>query len=152
MKTSHFWLIRHGETAWNAARRLQGWRDIALNNTGVEQARHLARYLSSPDFTGRVDAVVSSDLSRAHETARVAAGHFGHPVITTPLLRERNFGIYEGHPLVMQDNGRAGLADFDLNEVVFSGVSLRSGTADCKSLSECRPYAASSLAEAVNER
>src|SRR5690625_571061 len=114
MKTSHFWLIRHGETAWNAARRLQGWRDIALNTTGIDQAHHLARYLSSPDFTERVDAVISSDLSRAHETARVAAGHFGHPVITTPLLRERNFGIFEGQPLVMQDNGRAGLADFDL--------------------------------------
>lgn len=114
MNTSHFWLIRHGETAWNAAMRLQGWRDIALNDAGIDQARHLGRHLSSPDFTARIDAVISSDLSRAHETARLAAGHFGHPVVVTPSLRERNFGIYEGHELVMQDNGRAGLTGFDL--------------------------------------
>lgn len=94
--------------------RLQGWRDIDLNDAGIEQARHLGRHLSSPEFTARIDAVISSDLSRAHETARLAAGHFGHPVIVTPTLRERNFGIYEGHELAMQDNGRAGLADFDL--------------------------------------
>lgn len=112
--TSNFWLIRHGETQWNAAMRLQGWRDIALNEAGTEQARQLARYLSSPQFSDRIDVVVSSDLSRAHETATIAAGHFGHPVITTATLRERNYGIHEGKPLVMQANGRAGLHDFDL--------------------------------------
>lgn len=94
--------------------RLQGWRDIDLNDAGIEQAHHLGRHLSSPQFTARIDAVISSDLSRAHETARLAAGHFGHPVIVTPTLRERNFGIYEGQELAMQDNGRAGLVDFDL--------------------------------------
>lgn len=114
MSTSNFWLIRHGETKWNAGMRLQGWRDIALNDTGIEQARRLARHLSSPAFTTRIDAVVSSDLTRAHETATIAAGHFGHAVVMTPALRERNFGIYEGLPLTMQENGRAGLADFDL--------------------------------------
>lgn len=114
MSTSNFWLIRHGETKWNAGMRLQGWRDIALNETGIEQARHLARHLSSSGFTERIDAVVSSDLSRAHETANIAAAHFGHPIVVTPTLRERNFGIYEGQPLVMQENGRAGLTDFDL--------------------------------------
>lgn len=114
MSTSNFWLIRHGETKWNAGMRLQGWRDIALSETGIEQARHLARHLSSPGFTERIDAIISSDLSRAHETATIAAGHFGHPVVVTPTLRERNFGIYEGQLLIMQENGRAGVADFDL--------------------------------------
>lgn len=114
MSTSNFWLIRHGETKWNAGKRLQGWRDIALNETGIEQARHLAQHLSSANFTDPIDVIVSSDLSRAHETATIAAGHFGHPVVVNPSLRERNFGVYEGHTLVMQENGRAGLADFDL--------------------------------------
>lgn len=114
MNTSNFWLIRHGETKWNAGMRLQGWRDIALNETGTEQARHLARHFSSGQFTERIDAVISSDLIRAHETATIATSHFGHPVVVTPTLRERNFGIYEGHELTMQDNGRAGLTDFDL--------------------------------------
>lgn len=114
MSTSNFWLIRHGETAWNAAMRLQGWRDIALNSAGLDQARHLARHLSSAGFTDRIDAVISSDLSRAYKTAEIAAGHFGHPVVTNAALRERNFGIYEGQALVMQDNGRAGLPGFDL--------------------------------------
>src|SRR5690554_7099983 len=114
MSTSNFWLIRHGETKWNAGKRLQGWRDIALNETGIEQARHLAQHLSSANFTDPIDVIVSSDLSRAHETATIAAGHFGHPVVVTPNLRERKFGVYEGHSLVMQENGQAGLADFDL--------------------------------------
>lgn len=94
--------------------QLQGWRDIALNEAGITQAEHLARHLSSSQFTERIDTIVSSDLSRAHDTAKIAARHFGHPVVVTPTLRERNFGIYEGRPLVMQENGRAGLSDFDL--------------------------------------
>lgn len=114
MSTSNFWLIRHGETQWNAERRLQGWRDIALNQTGIQQAEHLARHLASSEFSENIDVVVSSDLSRAHQTATLAANHFGHPVVTTPELRERNFGIYEGHPLTMLNTGRAGLPHFDL--------------------------------------
>lgn len=107
--------------------RLQGWRDIPLNEAGIEQARHLGRHLSSPEFKARIDAVISSDLCRAHETARLAASHFGHPVVVTPSLRERNFGVYEGQTLIMQDNGRAGLAAFDLrcpHSVVEEGETL----------------------------
>lgn len=94
--------------------RLQGWRDIALNETGIEQAQHLARYLASPQFSTPIDVIVSSDLARARDTATIAASHFDQPLVITPALRERNFGIYEGKQLVMQDNGRAGLPDFDL--------------------------------------
>lgn len=114
MRPSNFWLIRHGETQWNAERRLQGWRDIALNPAGIQQAEHLARHLASATFSERMDVIVSSDLSRAYQTATLATRHFGHPVVTTPTLRERNFGIYEGHPLTQLNNGRAGLPHFDL--------------------------------------
>lgn len=95
MKSTHFWLIRHGETEWNAGRRLQGWLDIPLSETGLKQAQQLnghLRALESPHF----HAVLSSDLSRAADTAHIATRHLGLPVITLEQLRERNYGIYQG--------------------------------------------------------
>lgn len=95
MESTHFWLIRHGETEWNAGRRLQGWLDIPLSETGRQQAHRLAAHLKalkSPDF----DVVLSSDLWRAAETARIATSHLGLPIITSTRLRERNYGIYQG--------------------------------------------------------
>lgn len=95
MKPTHFWLIRHGETEWNANRRLQGWLDIPLSTTGRQQARQLATHLRALEAP-RFDAVFSSDLSRAAETARIATAHLGLPVVTNEQLRERNYGIYQG--------------------------------------------------------
>lgn len=95
METTHFWLIRHGETEWNADRRLQGWLDIPLSETGYRQARQLAAYLRALPAP-RFDAVLSSDLSRAAETARIASAHLGLPLLTSRGLRERNYGIYQG--------------------------------------------------------
>src|SRR3954464_6799153 len=85
-------LVRHGETAWNLGRRLQGHSDQPLNDTGREQAVALARDLVSEPL----DAVYSSDLSRARETARVVAEEHGLEVRTLPELRERHFGTWEG--------------------------------------------------------
>ena len=96
MPLTHFWLIRHGETQWNADRRLQGWQDTPLNANGLAQAEQLRAYLSSPQFEPKVTAVVSSDLSRAADTARIATPHLGLPVQLTPGLRERCFGQLEG--------------------------------------------------------
>src|SRR5690606_20454341 len=96
MNTTQFWLIRHGETQWNAERRLQGSLDIPLNRMGIEQAERLGQYLRSPQFDTRIDTVVSSDLGRAYDTAVAAAGHFKRPIERDPLLRERCYGIYEG--------------------------------------------------------
>lgn len=93
---THFWLIRHGETDWNAMRKLQGWRDIALNETGIQQARVLAQALQTAALRHRIDTVYSSDLVRASETARIATAHFGLPVRTDAGLRERGFGAMEG--------------------------------------------------------
>src|SRR5690606_12136170 len=93
---THFWLIRHGETDWNALRKLQGWRDIALNDAGIRQAQVLAQALQAKSFSHRIDTVYSSDLIRAYETARIATAHFGLPIQTSAGLRERSFGIMEG--------------------------------------------------------
>lgn len=96
MSTTHFWLIRHGETQWNADRRLQGWRDIPLNDAGLRQARQLGLVLRPPHFVTDIDVILSSDLGRAAETARIAAAHMDKPIETYAPLRERNYGIYEG--------------------------------------------------------
>lgn len=85
--------VRHGETAWNVDTRLQGQLDIALNPTGVQQAHRLAQALAGEGL----DAIVSSDLARARDTARAVAERTGLPLVTDAGLRERHFGIYQGH-------------------------------------------------------
>ena len=85
--------VRHGETAWNADTRLQGQTDISLNATGQEQARRLAEALVGED----IDAIISSDLVRARDTAQAVADRQGMTLATDAGLRERCFGIFEGH-------------------------------------------------------
>lgn len=86
-------LIRHGETAWNAVRRLQGHIDIPLNEAGARQAEALARALAGE----QLDAIISSDLERAVQTAQaVARQHPGVPLHSDPGLRERGYGAFEG--------------------------------------------------------
>jgi probable phosphoglycerate mutase len=86
-------IARHGETAWNALGKLQGHTDIALNDTGRDQARALAAGLVDAGIT----AVFTSDLSRARETGGIIAAALGlsAPAID-PELRERQFGVFEG--------------------------------------------------------
>jgi len=87
------YLVRHGETDWNAAERWQGHTDIPLNATGRAQARALAQTLRSLGFAG----VVASDLSRAQETAHIVAAELGLRVAyVDAALRERSFGCFEG--------------------------------------------------------
>jgi probable phosphoglycerate mutase len=85
-------LIRHGETDWNAARRLQGHLDIPLNEEGMRQAAALGAALSDEPL----DAVYASDLSRAVLTATPLAEARGMRVETDPSLRERCYGVFEG--------------------------------------------------------
>jgi broad specificity phosphatase PhoE len=85
-------LARHGETDWNVDRRVQGHSDTPLNDMGRAQARRLAEELSKE----RIDAVYSSDLVRAHETALIVAEQRGLEVTAIRDLRERHFGTWEG--------------------------------------------------------
>jgi probable phosphoglycerate mutase len=86
-------LVRHGQTDWNAERRLQGSTDIPLNDVGRGQARDAVAVLSGQGW----DAIVSSPLSRAAETARLIADGLGLSVARhVPELTERSFGPAEG--------------------------------------------------------
>lgn len=85
-------LVRHGETDWNVALRLQGHTDIALNARGRAQAQRLREALAGEPL----DAVYSSDLQRAHATAQAIAEATGAPLRPEPALRERGFGCFEG--------------------------------------------------------
>lgn len=87
------WLVRHGETALNAARILQP-ADTPLSAHGLRQAQALADRLASEPFAG----ILSSDLPRAEQTAQAIARQIGHTLQTTPLLHERCFGDWRGQP------------------------------------------------------
>jgi broad specificity phosphatase PhoE len=83
-------LVRHGETDWNRDRRWQGHTDTHLNDEGRAQARRVAHELHG------VDALYSSDLARARETAEIIAKAIDVPVRLDARLRERSFGAWEG--------------------------------------------------------
>ncbi len=100
------WLVRHGETEWNAEGRFQGWTDVPLNETGRAQADLLRDVLDRHEF----DSIWSSDLVRAVETARIAVGE---PAVDR-RLRELDFGDLEGAVWDELDSEiRAGLKEFE---------------------------------------
>lgn len=85
-------LVRHGQTDWNVEGRWQGQADAPMNDKGRAQARALADQLNG----WRVDAIWSSDLQRALETAQIIADRQGKPVHADRRLREINLGRWEG--------------------------------------------------------
>jgi broad specificity phosphatase PhoE len=85
-------LVRHGETDWNAAGRLQGHTDRPLNDYGRVQARKLAEQLQGDGIA----AIYASDLVRARETAEILGECLGLPVAIDADLREKNWGTWEG--------------------------------------------------------
>ena len=93
--------VRHGETAWNVATRVQGQLDIGLNDTGRWQASRLACAIADENLA----AVYASDLVRASDTARAIAEAAGLLVRTDAGLRERGFGIFEGHTFKQIEQG-----------------------------------------------
>ena len=95
---TELYLVRHGETDWNRQRRIQGLTDIPLNDTGREQARMTGMLLARRRFPGaQWDAVLTSPLSRAAETAAIIAGELGLPApVSIATMVERNYGEAEG--------------------------------------------------------
>jgi probable phosphoglycerate mutase len=84
--------IRHGQTAWNADSRIQGHTDIALDTVGEWQAERLAQALADEEL----QAIYSSDLTRARQTAAPLAQRQGLQPRLDRGLRERAFGEFEG--------------------------------------------------------
>jgi len=88
-------LVRHGETEWNLEGRVQGHTDSRLTERGREEGRLVAERLAGLEIA----AVYASDLGRARETGEIIAAPHGLPVQTTPDLRERCYGEFEGKTL-----------------------------------------------------
>nr|XP_043616847.1 phosphoglycerate mutase-like protein 4 [Erigeron canadensis] len=87
-------VVRHGETEWNAERRIQGHLDIDLNDVGRQQAVAVAERLAGES---KISAIYSSDLKRALETAETIASRCGMLQVTQdPNLRERHLGALQG--------------------------------------------------------
>jgi probable phosphoglycerate mutase len=90
--------IRHGETAWNRIKRIQGHIDIPLAETGFAQAERLAARLArEAQGAHRLDAIYSSDLQRAQQTAAPTASKLGLALRLVEGLRERAYGVFQGH-------------------------------------------------------
>ena len=137
-------LFRHGETDWNREGRLQGHTDTPLNASGLAQAEELSEKLRPH----RLDAVVSSDLSRALTTARIVADALGVPLLADPGLRETDVGAAEG--LLWADakiRFGEGLTErwFTDGDVAFpggeTGIATRTrGLAALRRLAAAQPY------------
>lgn len=98
-------LVRHGVTAWNKDRRFQGQIDIPLDDEGMGQAARLGSRLAAEP----IEAVYSSDLGRAMQTAEPIAAALGLPLLTERGLRERHYGTFEGctHDEILRDQPQA---------------------------------------------
>ena len=92
IEPTRVFLLRHGQTAWNAEQRLQGQLDVELDPVGQRQAAQLAQALADEDLA----AIYSSDLQRAYSTALALARVVNLPVTQDAALRERGFGHLEG--------------------------------------------------------
>ena len=104
-KLTTFYIVRHGETDWNKKKLVQGQTDIPLNENGEAQAKEVVKKFTDIKF----DLAFSSDLLRAKRTTEIIALEHKLTVETTKLLRERDFGKYEGKPSEVLRSYYAGL-------------------------------------------
>lgn len=88
------YILRHGKTAWNEVRLLQGSTDISLNESGIEVAMLTRDGMAEEGIT--FDKAYSSPLKRAYETAEIICGSRDIPIIEDERLRELSFGVLEG--------------------------------------------------------
>ncbi len=119
---TEFAIVRHGVTDWNKEGRMQGHRDIPLNDMGIIQAKRIAERLQ----LGKWEIIVSSDLQRAAQTAKYIADAVGiESRLNDTRLRERNFGAIEGTTLEERE-ARWGTEWMQLNHGVEEDESLLS--------------------------
>ncbi|EXU74399.1 2,3-diphosphoglycerate-dependent phosphoglycerate mutase GpmB [Erwinia papayae] len=118
------YLVRHGETVWNAARRLQGQSDSALTEKGEQQAYQVAERMKHLGITH----IISSDLGRTQRTAAIIADACGCEVRLDPRLRELNMGVLEQRALASlsaeEESWRKTLVDGTENGRIPEGESM----------------------------
>jgi probable phosphoglycerate mutase len=93
MSVETLYIVRHGQTEWNVATRMQGHMDSALTAVGRMQADLHGRTLAR---LGGIEAVIASPLGRARETAELVNGHLSVPIRHEPALMERDCGAWSG--------------------------------------------------------
>ncbi|MFG1173826.1 2,3-diphosphoglycerate-dependent phosphoglycerate mutase GpmB [Erwiniaceae bacterium CAU 1747] len=118
------YLVRHGETLWNAARRIQGQSDSALTAKGEVQAHQVGERVKSLGITH----VIASDLGRTRRTAEIIADACGCDVTLDPRLRELNMGVLEQRALDSlnpeEERWRKALVDGTVNGRIPEGESM----------------------------
>lgn len=111
--------VRHGQTDWNLARRMQGGgTEKALNETGLKQAEQTRKELENVDY----DIVIRSPMHRAEQTAEIINQGRNVPIIVDERMRERKLGELEGHPITNEMESR--IWNYELNAPINGGESL----------------------------
>src|SRR4051794_38680024 len=121
----HIYLIRHGETDWNVQERFQGHTDIPLNENGRSQARQLIAVCRHH----KIEAILSSDLSRALETAQIIAAQLEIKVFQNAGLREANLGKAQGltHSEIEQQFGKSLIERWKSSQLTDADISYPGG-------------------------
>ncbi|WP_237386833.1 2,3-diphosphoglycerate-dependent phosphoglycerate mutase GpmB [Xenorhabdus sp. Sc-CR9] len=118
------YLVRHGETEWNVARRIQGQSDSPLTEIGRSQAHLVAQRIKSENITH----IITSDLGRTRQTAEIIAEACGCEVILEPRLRELHMGVLENRELYSltseEESWRKSLVDGTPNGRIPEGESM----------------------------
>lgn len=111
--------VRHGQTDWNLARKMQGGEtERELNETGIEQAKESKKLLEGVKY----DLIIRSPMKRAEQTANIINGNREVPIIVDERIRERILGELEGNPITEETENK--IWDYNLNYEIKAGENL----------------------------
>ena len=118
---NHIFITRHGETQWNAEKKIQGITDIPLTREGIKQAKELSHKIKEEKL--QISEIIYSPLSRAADTARIIAEENNIPLKADPRLMEQNCGVFEGkiwskNPDYFHEIKKQFASDFDGGESI----------------------------------
>lgn len=120
MNKKTIYIFRHGQTDYNVSRRVMGQLDIPLNETGIAQAVELAEKIANM----HIEAIYTSPLLRAKQTAQIVADKNNIKIITDDRLKERNNGVLQGHIVHGTDNPAEYQTDYNQLELFLPVAQL----------------------------